>query len=174
MATTAGGLPYPIGTDKVVDGDDAIKALAERVDVALMWGGSIRFFRSVDQGGIAASVWTRVSWNGNAPAPEVGGLQPWTYAGDTLTLTKSGFYIVHAAISMAATNFAMRIRAGATTLAENVTSTVSAVNTTVGVRYLSAGLGLTVEVMSSVGAATIKANNNDTPSTMFVYCLPIR
>jgi hypothetical protein len=28
MATTAGGLPYPVGTDKVVDGDDAIKALA--------------------------------------------------------------------------------------------------------------------------------------------------
>lgn len=32
MATTVGGLPYPVGTDKVVDGDDAIKALAEAVD----------------------------------------------------------------------------------------------------------------------------------------------
>lgn len=28
MALTPGGLPYPVGTDKVVDGDDAIKALA--------------------------------------------------------------------------------------------------------------------------------------------------
>ena len=28
MATTPGGLPYPLGTDFVVDGDDAIHALA--------------------------------------------------------------------------------------------------------------------------------------------------
>jgi len=32
MATTPGGLPYPVGTDKVVDGDDAIHALAVAVD----------------------------------------------------------------------------------------------------------------------------------------------
>jgi len=32
MATTPGGLPYPVGTDKVVDGDDAIKALATTLD----------------------------------------------------------------------------------------------------------------------------------------------
>lgn len=31
MATTAKGFPYPIGTDRVMDGDDAIKALAEAV-----------------------------------------------------------------------------------------------------------------------------------------------
>lgn len=33
MATTTWGLPYPVGTDKVVDGDNAIKALAEAVEV---------------------------------------------------------------------------------------------------------------------------------------------
>lgn len=32
MALTPGGLPYPLGTDKVVDGDDAIKALATTLD----------------------------------------------------------------------------------------------------------------------------------------------
>jgi hypothetical protein len=32
MATTPGGLPYPVGTDLVVNGDDAIKALAEALD----------------------------------------------------------------------------------------------------------------------------------------------
>lgn len=32
MATTAGGLPYPVGTDRVVDGDNAIRALAEALD----------------------------------------------------------------------------------------------------------------------------------------------
>jgi hypothetical protein len=34
MATTSTGKPYPLGTDKVVDGDDAIKALALAVDAA--------------------------------------------------------------------------------------------------------------------------------------------
>ena len=34
MATTPGGAPYPLGTDQVVDGDDAIHALATWVDPA--------------------------------------------------------------------------------------------------------------------------------------------
>jgi len=38
MALTPGGLPYPLGTDKVVDGDDAIKALAEAIDAKLLSG----------------------------------------------------------------------------------------------------------------------------------------
>lgn len=33
MALTPGGLPYPLGTDKVVDGDDAIRALATALDI---------------------------------------------------------------------------------------------------------------------------------------------
>jgi hypothetical protein len=33
--TTATGLPYPTGTDLVVDGDDAIRALAEKVTLQL-------------------------------------------------------------------------------------------------------------------------------------------
>lgn len=35
MATTALGFPYPLGTDRVMDGDDAIRALAEAVDSKL-------------------------------------------------------------------------------------------------------------------------------------------
>lgn len=35
--TTTHGLPFPTGTDRVMDGDDAIKALAEAVDASL-WG----------------------------------------------------------------------------------------------------------------------------------------
>lgn len=31
MATNAAGFPYPLGTDRVMDGDDAIKALADKV-----------------------------------------------------------------------------------------------------------------------------------------------
>lgn len=32
MATTTRGYPYPVGTDRVMDGDDAIHALASSVD----------------------------------------------------------------------------------------------------------------------------------------------
>ena len=45
MATTAGGLPYPVGGDKVVEGDDAIKALADALEVrtagAMFQGGQV-------------------------------------------------------------------------------------------------------------------------------------
>lgn len=34
-STTSKGYPYPVGTDRVMDGDDAIKSLAEKVDAAL-------------------------------------------------------------------------------------------------------------------------------------------
>ena len=33
--TTTHGLPYPLGSDRVADGDDSIKALAEAVDTGL-------------------------------------------------------------------------------------------------------------------------------------------
>lgn len=35
MGATAKGYPYPEGTDRVMDGDDAIHALADAVDVKL-------------------------------------------------------------------------------------------------------------------------------------------
>lgn len=38
-ATTPGiALPYPVGTDPVQQGDDAIKALAERIEARMGWG----------------------------------------------------------------------------------------------------------------------------------------
>jgi hypothetical protein len=33
MGTTADGLPYPVGTDPVTNGDDAIKALADAIQL---------------------------------------------------------------------------------------------------------------------------------------------
>lgn len=43
MATTSKGFPYPLGTDRVMDGDDAIKALAQKVDgsVGLLASGVV-------------------------------------------------------------------------------------------------------------------------------------
>jgi hypothetical protein len=38
MATNAAGWPYPVGTDKVVDGDNAIKALADQLMANIVVG----------------------------------------------------------------------------------------------------------------------------------------
>jgi hypothetical protein len=38
MATTPNGYPYPVGTDRVMDGDDAIHNLATKVDDRLSGG----------------------------------------------------------------------------------------------------------------------------------------
>lgn len=38
MATTAHGYPYPLGTDRVMDGDDVIHSLADKVDTNLGYG----------------------------------------------------------------------------------------------------------------------------------------
>ena len=35
MANTPKGIPYPIGTDRVMDGDNAMQAIAEKVDALL-------------------------------------------------------------------------------------------------------------------------------------------
>ena len=38
MATTRAGYPYPVGTDRVMDGDDVIHAMADKVDTNLGFG----------------------------------------------------------------------------------------------------------------------------------------
>ena len=38
MATTAHGYPYPLGTDRVMDGDNVMQALAEKVEARLRGG----------------------------------------------------------------------------------------------------------------------------------------
>lgn len=42
-ANTAKGYPYPLGTDRLMDGDDAIKALAEAIDarIGVVAAGSV-------------------------------------------------------------------------------------------------------------------------------------
>ena len=48
-ANTTHGLPYPLGTDRVMDGDNAIKALAEALDPASPY---------IDAGFTVAAGWT--------------------------------------------------------------------------------------------------------------------
>jgi len=84
MATTPGGLPYPIGTDFVVDGDNAIRALAEELD------GEI-YSRWAFLSGMQALVGGFVVWNGVKTGSDVS-----TLSADktVITLAKTGVYRV--------------------------------------------------------------------------------
>jgi hypothetical protein len=59
-ATTPKGYPYPLGTDRVMDGDDSIKALATAVDTKLgvATGGFLTAPDSASQGGVQTTTVT--------------------------------------------------------------------------------------------------------------------
>jgi hypothetical protein len=92
MATTPGGLPYPIGTDFVVDGDNAIRALAEELD------GEI-YSRWAMASGMQPLVGGFVAWTGVKTGSDVS-----TLNGDKtiITLAKSGVYRVDAHLGLGA------------------------------------------------------------------------
>jgi hypothetical protein len=53
--TTRAGLPYPVGTDRVMDGDDAIRGLAERLDGSAGALASVPYAMACGQSNIAIS-----------------------------------------------------------------------------------------------------------------------
>ena len=57
--TTRTGLPYPVGTDRVMDGDDAIKALAERLDGTTAAQASVPFAMAAGQSNVVISAATQ-------------------------------------------------------------------------------------------------------------------
>lgn len=56
MANTPKGFPYPVGTDRVMDGDDAIRALATAVDtsVGVLAAGTVSITTPASGAGTAA------------------------------------------------------------------------------------------------------------------------
>lgn len=77
--TTAGGLPYPSGTDPLRDGDDAIKALADALQARgaatkVIRGSATVTFDSAGRGSIPITGLVTLNgaivqfvWEGNAP-----------------------------------------------------------------------------------------------------------
>jgi hypothetical protein len=56
MATTPNlKIPYPVGTDRVADGDNAMQAIAERVEARMPWGWVGYAQATADQTGIVGS-----------------------------------------------------------------------------------------------------------------------
>jgi len=86
-STTSKGYPFPVGTDRVMDGDDAIKALAEAVDM------DSRYTRATTKGqSVALNVQADIVWN--APSPNEAGL---TVSSTVMfTFTVPGIYVISA------------------------------------------------------------------------------
>ena len=61
MATTKNGAPYPLGTDRLMDGDDVIHNLAQWVDDQLNTACRMGKTASVSQP--SGAVWTPVAWD---------------------------------------------------------------------------------------------------------------
>jgi hypothetical protein len=52
-ANTPGlALPYPTGTDRVADGDNAMQALAERIEARMPWGAPANWYAQYNGGNI--------------------------------------------------------------------------------------------------------------------------
>lgn len=57
--TTRTGLPFPVGTDRVMDGDDAIAALANRLDGSTGPFASVPFAMAAGQSNVTISAATQ-------------------------------------------------------------------------------------------------------------------
>jgi hypothetical protein len=81
-ATTTQGLPYPLGTDRVMDGDNAIQSLAQWLDNSFCWGAcSIG-----DTGpGAGATMW----FTNCGPIGASGGV---VVSANGITVPRKGFY----------------------------------------------------------------------------------
>lgn len=80
---TAHGFPYPVGTDLLADGDNAIQALAEAVDLAVF---SAPYWRGTYAGG---QPWTAAV---NIPWTQVENIGGGAYASGVYTVPKAGVY----------------------------------------------------------------------------------
>lgn len=89
-SATTRGYPFPVGTDRVMDGDDSIKALAEAVD------SDACFTKAAATGqAVTASVITPVNWD--AATENTCGLTK--TSASVWTITKAGLYVVTSQVS---------------------------------------------------------------------------
>jgi hypothetical protein len=92
-STTTKGYPYPVGTDRVMDGDDAIKALAEAVD------SDSAFTRATTLGQtLVAATANNISWNAASP----NGCELTKTSAYQWTVTVAGLYVVTAVVQLGA------------------------------------------------------------------------
>lgn len=87
--TTAKGYPYPVGTDRVMDGDDAIKALAEALDADAT---QVTRALTTGQGPLVVNTSTPILWD----APTQNGAALTKTSTSVFTVTRAGLYVIAA------------------------------------------------------------------------------
>lgn len=138
MATkTANGFPYPVGTDRVMDGDDAIRALAEYTDAKTMcWGHATK-------GGNQALGTNATAWFSDlTPVQVCGGV---TADASGIVVPIRGYYLVWALAHFTAANGGHGqtiLGDGAGVMYAQATLTVGTIGTGVGLTPYASGVAL--------------------------------
>lgn len=96
-ANTGHGYPYPVGTDRVMDGDDSIKNLAEKVDQQLGVSACGVATVPITAGGVVATIAVSFPAGRFTAAPAVvttinTGV-PDTFHANAISITTTGFTI---------------------------------------------------------------------------------
>ena len=174
MANTAGGLPYPVGTDFVVDGDNAMRALAEASDARTLYGGYTRVHTVASVGGWSAA-WVSIPYDA-----ALVGAKPAVPPGFRYDATKrafiiqvAGIYLMQMAASGSAGTFAIRIRAAGRTLASATATADSWSSATSAFGYLDVGAEVAGQFFQLAGSLTTPADAPDTPNFLTITHLPI-
>lgn len=175
MANTTGGLPYPVGTDFVVDGDNAIRALAESTDARTTYGGLIQVRQSSAQSGYPGATWFSVPFDQTPYTirPAVPPGVRWDYAARAFVIQTAGVYFVWATVTMTGGTYSMRIRHnGERTLALQTATSQSYTVSTSAVSYLPSGAQILVQVFVVSGTLSTPADTNDNPLMFGITHLP--
>jgi hypothetical protein len=93
MGTTTKGYPYPEGTDRVMDGDNAIQSLAEAVDTTTAFTHALPVGQAVPATTVTAQTWQAATEDGNSLTKT---------SASVWTVTAAGLYVVTAAINLSA------------------------------------------------------------------------
>jgi hypothetical protein len=173
MATTTNGLPYPVGTDKVVDGDDAIRSLAESVDTSLLPHGyaRARCTTALSAGGGAWNLcWLDVM------ADQKGQQTSWTLeaASRRIKILKAGVFLLQAALTLNgvhAVGIATSMDAAAwDRIASVPVGTVNYTNSVSVIRYLPANMYVALMFYCPTTQNTV-ADTTNSPSYLAIQAL---
>lgn len=172
MGTTTHGLPWPNGTDFVVDGDDAIRALAEKIDALTLPFGYARA-RCLTAAGAGPGAWN-VAWL-DAWADQHGH-QPWTLeaASRRIKVLTAGVYSLSGVLTMNGT-FALGVALSADAITWDRVASVpiggtNYTNSVSTVRYIPANTYVALMMYQATTLATV-ADTPGSPSYLAIQAL---
>lgn len=172
MANTTNGLPYPVGTDLVVNGDDAIKALAESIDLAVLPHGYARA-RCTTAASHGGGAWNIAQLDVMA---DTKGAQPWTLepVNRRVKILKAGVYDLTAVLSATGVHaVGVAYSTDGTTwdrVAVTPVGTVSFTNTASTVRLLAADSFVCIMFYPTATSSTVVDQANQ-PSYLAIQAL---